>query len=54
MNRLDSLNEQRASVKLRYEAAWRVGDCEAEAMALCELEQIDKERRALMEKEVAR
>ena len=50
--RLTALEAERASAKLRFEAAWRCGDTAAEAAAVEELEQIDiRVKRVLSELE---
>lgn len=43
MKTATELEAERASAKLRFEAAYRVGDCEAEAWAIRELMQIDEQ-----------
>lgn len=50
MTRLASLQAERASCKLRFEAAWRVGDGQAEMMAMLELEDLDAQIKRELER----
>lgn len=43
MNRIAALQAERVSAKLRFEAAWRVSDTEAEVAAQLEIERIDRD-----------
>ena len=43
VNPLLALERQRESAKLAFEAAYRVGDLEAEALAMQELQRLDRE-----------
>lgn len=43
MPRIAALQQERVSAKLRFEAAWRVGDTDAEVAAQLEIERIDRD-----------